>query len=263
MAMNCKEVEDKEILEEYLLGRLEDSERDAFEAHYFECDSCFSRVQNGLAMLEGLRSQRPSPERAGAVFSRRIWAWTPALAAVIMLLAVGIWWRSAQQKSLDRVVGSHPSPPEVSQPSTRPASSLDELAKVEPPPYTPVVLRGAEDESNQNFRRSMEYYLKSDYADAIPGLHALAQTSPESSKFNFYLGACYLLTNRTDLAIEALRKTTAIGDTAYSEQAHFYLAKAYLKKRQLPEAKAELQQTVKLSGDRKIEAEEILRQLPE
>ena len=35
--MNCGRVTREEIIESYLVGRLSDEDRDAFEAHYFEC----------------------------------------------------------------------------------------------------------------------------------------------------------------------------------------------------------------------------------
>jgi tetratricopeptide (TPR) repeat protein len=265
--MNCKDVEEGDISELYLLERLPESERDEFEKHYFGCESCFSQLQTGLMLQVELQRQPLKRAQTGGALWLQAWVWTPALAAVVLLFAVGIWWYSIRRQPSQQVFSqpakTSPETTAQPQPPSAAASSLEELARVEAPPYSATVLRDAEDESDEAFRKAMERYLKGDYVSVIPGLHAAAQTSPQSPKINFYLGACYLLTNRTDLAIEALRKTIAIGDTAYSEQAHFYLAKAYLKKRQLFEAKAELQQTVRLSGDRKIEAEEILRQLPE
>ena len=46
--MNCKEVEERDILQEYLLDRLTESERGEFEKHYFECGACFSQLQTEL-----------------------------------------------------------------------------------------------------------------------------------------------------------------------------------------------------------------------
>ena len=43
--MNCKEVEERDIVEGYLLDRLSEAERDEFELHYFECASCFSQLE--------------------------------------------------------------------------------------------------------------------------------------------------------------------------------------------------------------------------
>ena len=76
--MDCKDVEERDILEQYLLDRLTDSERDEFEKHYFECASCFSRIQTGLAVQAGLGRQPELPAKTRAVFWGRPWSWTPA-----------------------------------------------------------------------------------------------------------------------------------------------------------------------------------------
>ena len=218
----------------------------------------------GLALQEAIRRQPPLRAQASGAFLRRLWSWAPALATLVLLLALGLWLRSAQKQPQHSAAALSQTQRELSaqsQPSSPAGPSLEELAKVEPPPYTPVVLRGAEDESDQDFRNAMEHYLKGDYASAIPGLRAAAQSSPRRPSLNFYLGACYLLTGQTELAIESLRRTISLGDSPYSEQTHFYLAKAYLRKGQVSEAKAELQETRLLGGSRKADAEKILRQL--
>jgi predicted Zn-dependent protease len=132
---------------------------------------------------------------------------------------------------------------------------------VEPPPYSEVVLRGSEDEGQETFRSAMLNFSKKDYVKAIPGLRAAVKASPQNPSFNFYLGACYLLTGQTDPAIASFRKTVSLGDPAYSEAAHFYLAKAYLKKKEVSTAEQELQKTVRLHGGMEAEAQAILLQL--
>jgi TolA-binding protein len=149
--------------------------------------------------------------------------------------------------------------PEAAPP--RPAPSLEELAKVEPPPYTAVVLRGAGDKPRETFHKAMDNYARGDYAHAIPGLRSAVKASPRTPRFSFYLGACYLLTGETDLSIATLRRTASLGDLTYSEQSHFYLAKAYLKQKKVAEAENELRITTRLGGERKAEAQEILRRL--
>jgi tetratricopeptide (TPR) repeat protein len=132
---------------------------------------------------------------------------------------------------------------------------------VQAPPYSAVVLRGADDGAQESFRKAMQYYLGNDYAKAIPGLRAAVNASPQTARFRFYLGACYLLTDQPDSAVESFRKTVALGDPAYSEPAHFYLAKAYLQENDVPAAEDELQATVRLGSSSAAEAAEILRQL--
>jgi Flp pilus assembly protein TadD len=107
----------------------------------------------------------------------------------------------------------------------------------------------------------MQFYVKGEYAQAIPGVRAAAKASPQTPSFSFYLGACYLLAGQTDPAIVSFRQTVSLGDPAYSEPAHFYLAKAYLRKKDVAHAEDELQKTVHFHGSMEAEATEILRQL--
>ena len=266
--MNCTEVEEREVLEAYLLDRLTEPEREEFEKHYFECASCFSQLQTRLAVQTELQRQPVMPARARGASFRLAWAWTSALVTVALLLAVGIWWYSAQkqQRSQSQQVSVSPPKrsPEVPAPATPPPSAappLEELARVEPPPYSAIVLRGAEEEGQQAFRTAMQSYSNKDYAKAIPGLQSVVKASPQNPSFNFYLGACYLLTGQTDPAIASFRKTISLGDPAYSEAAHFYLAKAYLKKKEVSISEQELQKTVRIHGGLEAQAQEILRQL--
>jgi tetratricopeptide (TPR) repeat protein len=265
--MNCQEIEDCDIAELYLLDRLTDPERDEFEKHYFDCESCFSQLQAGVMVQAELRRQPMARSQTGGALLRRMWAWTPALVAAALLFSVGIWWYSARAHRPSQQASSAPARPnpEVaggqSQLPSPATPSLEELARVEPPPYSAVVLRGAEDEAQETFRAAMQYYVKGDYAHAIPGLRTAVKVSPRTARFNFYLGASYLLTGQTNLAIESFRRTISLADPSYSEPAHFYLAKAYLRRKEVSLAEDELQMTIQLHGSKETEAEEILRQL--
>jgi TolA-binding protein len=264
--MNCQEVEERDIAELYLQGRLTEPERDEFEKHYFECESCFSQLQAGLMVQAELRRQPLARSQTGGALLRRMWAWTPALVTAALLFAVAIWWYSARVPRPSQQASSAPASrtPEVaaqSHPPSPAAPSLEELARVEPPPYSAVVLRGAEDEAQATFQTAMQYYVKGDYAHAIPGLRTAVKVSPRTARFNFYLGACYLLTDQTDSAIESFRKTVSLSDPTYSESAHFYLAKAYLRKKETTAAEDELKKTAQSHGSMEAEAGKILQQL--
>jgi TolA-binding protein len=263
--MNCKEVEERNILEGYLLDRLSGPEREEFEMHYFECGSCFSQLQTGLALQTELRRRPAMPARAQGASLLRAWVWAPAFATIIILLSAGLWWYSAHNRPPSQQVAAPPKvspnvPVQVQPPSAAP--SLEELARVEPPPYSAMVLRDAEDESHKTFRKAMQFYVSRDYKHAIPGVRAAVKASPQNASFNFYLGACYLLAGQTDPAIVSFRLTVSLGDPAYSESAHFYLAKAYLRKKEVARAKDELLKTVQFHGSQEAEAAELLRQLP-
>jgi len=258
--MTCREIEEQEFLERYVLGRLTDSERDAFEQHYFECDSCFEQLQTGIVMQEDLR-QALVRQRLRRVFFGQVKIWVPAFAA-LAFFAFGFWWytgrRSQSQAASSSAVGSPPV--SISKPSG-PAPSIDELARAEAPPYSEVVVRGPEDNADIIFRKAMQHYLKHDYAGAIPGLGAAVKASPSKAQFSFYLGSCYLITDQTEAAIRSLRKVTSLDDPSYSEPAHFYLAKAYLRNHDVSHAEAELRIAAKPGGSRAADAAEILHQL--
>lgn len=260
--MNCQEVEKQDILEKYLLGRLPDQDRDNFEQHYFECNSCFASVQIGIAAWEDLKKNPPVRRPVRRASFRQPWIWTPAFAALLIVLG-GIWWYAARIESRTVKVGT--SSPPISQDSSQrnvtAAPGIEELAKVEPPPYTPIVVRGSEDSAHEGFRQAMQFYSKGDYARAIPGLRSAARASPDVPSFSFYLGACYLLTGQVDPAIQFFRKTVSIAVPAYSEPSHFYLAKAYLKKRDVSAAKEELRMTIAMNGGEASKAEGLLNQL--
>ncbi len=53
--MNHEQAIDIHAAEGYLLGELSLAERDAFEEHYFDCDSCFADVRDGATVIAGAR----------------------------------------------------------------------------------------------------------------------------------------------------------------------------------------------------------------
>ncbi len=261
--MDCVRVMEQEIAERYVLGTLDEAEREAYEEHYFDCDRCFEElnayrlIQEELARSE--ESAKPLDIGAWGASVRR-WGWTAAAAASV-LIAVGVWLRQPGLPPL-------PPPPVAVTPSPTPTPapaatlpSLEELAAVRPPVYRPLTLRGPEDESRRRFRSAMEHYRKQEFGAAIPGLESAARLDPDAPDAHFFLGACYLLTGRTDRAVERLSRTIALGDSPYLEEAHFYLAKARLRQRDLAGAQAELQKTIRLKGDREREAQDLLAQI--
>jgi tetratricopeptide (TPR) repeat protein len=259
--MNCRDVEENDILESYVLDRLTDSEREAFEQHYFECDSCFAQLETGLAVREELRRLPVTQKPKRAVFFRRIEIWVPVFAALVLMFGIGLKWQTGRKQQQSKLAAL---PPIVSRPPSAPPQSLvslDKLARAEAPPYYESLLRGAEDDAQSSFREAMRHYSRQDYAGSIPGLRAAVEASPQNARFHFYLGACYLLTTQTNSAIASFRRVIFLDNPAYSEAAHFYLAKAYLQNEDVSDAEEDLRATVKFGGSRAGEAQEILRQL--
>ena len=101
--------------ERYLLGELSPEEREAFEAHYFDCSQCAEDVRtvfmfesNTRAFFAGQPVPRPAASAAGShgwrdwlrgAFSPSAWlrpAYATALAAVIFLGVNGYQWQAGR-----------------------------------------------------------------------------------------------------------------------------------------------------------------------
>lgn len=257
--MNCDQVMKGEIAEKYLLGELGEADQEAFEQHYFECPRCFQELETYRALQGELKQAAPAilAEPVG----RRIgWAWAAAAAGVLLVVGISTWLRQ-EGPAPPSVQAPAQQAPTVQEPAQPSVPSLSELAQVQPPPYVPATLRGPEDEARRQFRQAMQHYLKGDFQAAIPELRSAYRLDPKAPNIGFYLGACLLLTNDTDGAIKQLRAVTALGETPYLEEAHFYLAKAYLRKADLNGAQAEFNKTIQLQGERQKEAQELLDQI--
>lgn len=249
--MDCDQVECEEIVEKYLTDKLNDAQQKDFEVHYFDCSRCRERLQVSRTLQAELWEQgetilaESSKKRSIEVWR---WTWAPLAAAALIVFSIVLWrpWREAgQQTSISRKL----------------SSSLSVLAEFEPPPYMAPTLRGATDEATERFQTGMRDYLEGRYGQAIPDLQAAARLNPKAANIRFFLGICFLLTGKTDAGSDELEKTIALEDSAYLEEAHFYLAKACLRKGNAGGARVELEKVIKSQGSLADEASRILSQL--
>jgi tetratricopeptide (TPR) repeat protein len=150
--------------------------------------------------------------------------------------------------------------PAPSTPAAAPARvrSIDQLARVEAPRYAPSRLRGVADEATSRFQRGMAHYARADYARAIPDLDAAARLAPDAPHITFYLGIAHLMTGQGDAAIDRLQATVALGESAYLADAHWYLAKAYLRRQDVRAAESHLRQCIRLGASNPEEASRLL-----
>ncbi len=217
--MNCQRASKEDLAERYLLGELDTADQEAFERHFFECEDCFTQLEALRAMGDRLARDRESIPRLALRprSAMRWWWWALATAAAVTIVVT-------------RPASGSPSgsaPPMVVELSPE----LAELARIEAPYYEPIRLRGVYDEAQRTFRTAMESYAAGDYAAAIPGLEEAADLDPSSPNISFFLGACYLLTDRIPDGITELEHTVALGDTPFLEESHLLLAKAHLQLR--------------------------------
>jgi len=228
-ALDCERVQRDELIERYLVGDLNNAEQDAFEEHFFGCDRCLEEIETMRAAQAVLtesetdrRAEQP-PRRP-----RKLWVFASGIAAAVAAVGVAVM---------------------LLLPETDMPAELLELARIEAPEYAPVRLRGATDEARQRFRSAMELYSTGDCVSAIPGLEEAANLDPNAPDISFYLGASYLLTDRTSEGIAELEHTVDLGDTPYLEEALLLLAKAHLGIGDIPKARNELRRVLELDGD--------------
>jgi TolA-binding protein len=236
--MTCKQIEAEGVIEQYLANLLPNAARKAFELHYFGCDQCFETLEAYRATVTALRQTPKAPRR---------WIWPAAVAAAAALAVLGVRF--------------FPHPTKIQMPS---APDVALLARVEPPPYSVPVLRGVPDGATTEFHSAMEPYRQGDYAAASEALKKFLDGSPKQGRpfidAEFFLGACYLLTGRTDDASVAFQ-AVLVADSPYLEEAHFLMAETWLKKREAGHARAELEKVIAMNGDLRNASEILLAKL--
>lgn len=247
--MTCQAAEFGNIAEKYVLGRLNEPERSAFEEHYFLCPKCLEELRIWQAV-----HQTTVPAAGRRPFAA-LYVCTAAAAAVAVILFLGfagatLAWR-------------HPEPAASVARVDAPVSQdyLQLLARVEAPHYQAPVLRGTADAPERLYRSAMLNYSRGEYGAAADGLKAALGRNPEAVAPRFYLGVCDLMLGRVDDAVSELRRADSAGPTLYQEQARFFLSKALIARRDVDGASRVLESIIPLAGDRQVEARNLLEQL--
>lgn len=247
--MLCEEVRQDGVAERYLQGSLTETEREAYERHYFACEECLAELET----LEGLRAALSQAKLPG----RAIPAWAWVLAASLVL-TLGIRWTWTARHA--------PAPQRAQTSPLKPAASpaqpnLLALAEFQPPAYSPVVMRGAESEAALVFRKAMDLYQRGDFGGAASGLLKAAALDGEDPAARFYLGVSQLLAGQTEGGLRALRATIAMGETDFRAPARFYLAKGLLRAGDAGEARRQLDSVARSRSPLRTEARQLLDKL--
>ena len=233
LTMDCARVSREEILEAYLLGRLSEEDRGAFEEHYFDCVGCFDELQTLRAVRDELARTRTEPGPRTRLFPWAGIAVFATAAIVIIGFALSLRERSASREATTAQATVRPQPERnSSKPPTSqspPGPTLEQLARVEPALYEPGNLRGPLDEATQRFRRGMEHYRKADYTTAVDDLRDARDLDPLGLTSGFFC-VSQLMSGQDGPAIESLLQDDFARDSPYLEEAHFYLAKPFFDK---------------------------------
>lgn len=213
--MNCQDIREKELIETYVAGRLSGALLEEVESHYFGCDRCASYLRECRIAQTALR-ERADEIRAESRKAERAWPrWLPAMAmaAAALLAAVLFWPRGTPFRPTVKLAT---------------AQSYAQLAKVDPPRYEPMLLRGTKDPSGEQFQSAMQNYVRGDYSTAAAALSKVVAVNGEAAEPRFYLAVSELLSGKSREAIDEFLRVIHLGDRRFVEQSQFHLAKAWL-----------------------------------
>jgi anti-sigma factor RsiW len=256
--MACPTALQDETVERYLVGDLDPSDRDAFEAHLFECDRCLDHIRMLGAVRSELAAQRSTIIREA---SRRRWLAPLAAVAAAAIVAVGVTLarRPEPPPQTTQTTQSVAQPPGAPTPRGPSPDLILALSKVDPPPYVAMTVRG-DASAPSDFDRGMTAYAKQDFRRA-EGLLAKASASEPDAATNFFLGISRLMIEDPSGAAVALRRCIALGSSPYVQAARVALAKALLRTNDLTEAERALADATLLPGDEATEAKLLLERL--
>lgn len=100
--MDHAAIEEHQVVDRYLMGRLPREEAERFERHYLSCPRCLEQLEVGEQMIDGLRhAAARDVERTGVaatlmVALTRLGRWRAplaAMAAALLLLPAGLLYR--------------------------------------------------------------------------------------------------------------------------------------------------------------------------
>ena len=221
----------------YLEGTTDAEARHRVENHLLDCPLCEEAVE-GYTLFFGAGRQQRRPFsilRGGRSQLRQI-------AAVILLLLLPlsgylIWGHLQEGRLYQTFYESYES--DLSMAMRRGATENPEAG------IHPALLAGA------------EAYERGDFAASIPAFQQYLGEKPGDQLSSFYLGMAFLEEERYAEAIQPLQ-TAATAKSPYAEEAHWYLALAYIKLKDTTAAKTALQPLLEAPEGRYYEKAESL-----
>jgi hypothetical protein len=247
--------------EAYLSGRLSESEMEEYERHLFECDRCTGELETLREIQAALSGPLREPLRAEAHPAwRRRTAWALAAAAVVVaVVGISRWTRNAATEERSAATTEIVSSGSVT-PGSAEATATDweKVADIRPAPYKETILRDGGSPAGNAFREGMGFYARGDFARAIPSLRSAAALDTHDAGAPFFLGVAQLMTGHTEDATASLQSCLARGDSPYVEEAHLYIARAFLRGGGVAAAAEELEAVIGFHGDFEAEARRLL-----
>ena len=283
--MDCPSRSGHDLAEAYVAGTLPEAEQDAYEQHFFGCSMCLAQVQTLQELADRLR-QQPAP----VVLHRPPapgWTsgpWLGLALAASLVAAFGWWWQGGVNRPPAPAIatgsGTSPTPAPIPTPAPTPQALppdapvpqtpveapsrhavLAQLALMVPPRYVPLAVRSGEAPPAGSFDAAMAHYVAGRHREAAAALGALSKATPADPGIAFFWGISELALGRTAAARDGLTRAIAADVQPYADEAHFYLAKAYLAEDAVDQARRELRYAVEHEAGPEGEAQKLLAAL--
>ncbi len=236
------ESRDQERIDAYLMGKLDEKARQAFEEEINESPELaeavaqHSRFVHGVEelhfreLLEELHQEGVGQEKNGIKRRKRWPIWS--IAAVLLLL-LGVFW--------------------IFQPN--PTSEFS----IQLDPGLPTTLGGT---NALAFGEGMNAYKQDDYVSARAYWTPLWEAHPQNDTLLFYLAQVDLGEERFQASLEKLEQLIKNEESGFLEKARWYVALSHLKLGQIEAAKALLQDISTRQHPKSKEAQELLKTIP-
>ena len=261
--MDCPLRSGHDLAEAYVTGTLPEAELDAYEQHFYDCSACLAQVKSLQALADRLRQLPAGPAPYPTTSPGRSAApWLALACAAGLIAAFGWWWQGGAPRAPDArplVAAAAPATPRVEAASRH--DVLTQLARVVPPHYVLSAARAGEAPPAGSFDAAMAHYVAGRHREAAAVLHALSATTPADPGIAFFSGISELVAGRPAAARESLTRSIAADVPPYADEAHFYLAKAYLAEDAVDQARRELHYAVEHEAGPDGEAQRLLEAL--
>ena len=229
--MNLQDISQEEFekIEAYLNGKLESNELIEFKA-MLENDSDFkTKVEDIKTVLFGIETQELKEQLnifhddlevehtpiEGTETKVRSIHWKKLAIAAVLIIAAGSFW-FYNGNSNDKLYAKYFSPD----------------------PGLPTTMSST---ANYEFYEAMVDYKQGNYITAISKWKTLQKVKPNNDTLSYFIGVAHLANKNEGKAISFLEHVTKNSEFALSNDAHYYLGLAYLKKGNIEKAKANLQ----------------------
>lgn len=253
-------------------GQVNDQEMETIRNHLAICPTCRALARMARTFLQ--TTSQPVPAEAVLVSTARP---TPPwflrhrrelflLAAMVLITLGVVLWLGRDWRGPAPAGQQAETPPSLSPltppPRENPWREL-KIAKAEytPPVATPddVVWRGGKRRPTgpptlAPFTQAMRPYQKNDFAGAERQLGQFLEHNPHHAEANLYRGVSLLLLDKRTDAIAPLQAAIEHGGSRVRQQAHWYLALAYLKSGESSKALGHLDAVIEGSGQHRAEA---------